>query len=39
MLRHETDGLMERLTLNVEPEGDGLHTDVDEGAGSSLMEP
>jgi hypothetical protein len=35
MPRHEADGLMERLTLNVE---DGHHTEVDEGAGSSSME-
>jgi hypothetical protein len=38
MPHHEADSLMESLTLNVKPEGDGHHTEVDEGTGSSSME-
>jgi hypothetical protein len=34
----ETDGLMERLTLNIEPEGDGQPNGDDNGSGLSSMD-
>jgi hypothetical protein len=38
MPRMETDGLMERLTLNIEPEGDGQPNGDDNGSGLSSMD-